>query len=59
MDSPQVFLSNCHANGGPEALPEGTCGGFDTEFRGVFGMSCGLGTPLPELLDVLHGEWKS
>jgi hypothetical protein len=50
----QVALGHGHADGGGDALAQGAGGGLDARGMAVFGVAGGVGTPLPEVLDLLH-----
>ena len=52
----QVLLGHGHAHGVGDALAQGAGGGLHHGRVAVLGMAGGLGAPLAELLEILHGQ---
>ena len=52
----EVALGHGHADGGGQALTQRASGGLDARRGAVLGVARGLGAPLTEVLDLLHGH---
>ena len=56
VTSGQHALGQRHAHCGRNTLPQRAGGHFNAQIRLVFGVSCGFGSPLAEVAQLLHGQ---